>query len=275
MRIIAAAALVLFTSTLPADAAIRYKFKQVTRSDFVNMPSSEVAGEALIDGDRSRIDFPGRSFYGDDTYVISHNGAKNLFVVDPQKRTVAEINAASVATALGQSNVQVSNLKSSVKKLPDTIQIAGVQTAHYRIEMSYDLVVYVATIPIKQRVQTTIDKWTTDAYGPVSDLFLSSGTLKTGNPQLDEIIEMETNQVKGLVLRQTVSIVTTSLMDRKMKTPSKLELSPSRRQTSDMLVTEIRLVNIDGSVFNVPNYPRLDPSQSQEAIHELSMQPAQ
>lgn len=273
MRTTAAAALILLASSISAEAAIRYKFKQVARSDYHAAPAAEISGEVIIDGDKSRVEFPGRSPYGENTYVISHNGAKNVFIVDPQKKTVAEVNVANVAAALASSSIEVSNLKSQVKKLPDQIEIAGVPTEHYRIEMSYDVSVRLASIPLKQRVQTTIDRWTTEAFGPVSDIFLSAGSARTGNAQLDQIIELESSKVKGLVLRQTVSIVTTNLMER--RAPSQLELSPSRRQSSEMLVTDIRVVNVDSSAFNVPNYPRVNRGEEQQPkIHELSMQPA-
>lgn len=278
MRTIVAAALLLLTSS-SATAAVKYTFRQSTRTDFQSIPRSETVGHAIIDGDRSRVDFPGKSFYGEDAYVISKDGSKHLTVVDPTKKTIAEIDVTAVAAALGSSRLTISNLKTDLQKLPDQISIAGVPTEHYRLDMSYDVSLMVGQIELKQNVHTVIERWTTDAFGPVSDIFLAAGLPRTGNPQLDAIIDAEATKTKGLPLKQLVTITTTMPIDRRKKpqTKSELQVNPTRRQMSEMLVSDVKVISADPSIFDVPTtYRRLDGTSltPSTAVHEVSMEPA-
>ena len=65
--------------------------------------------------------------------------------------------------------------------MADQVNIAGFPTEHYRMVMSYDITVAFGSMPLTQTVKTTIDKWTTNAFGDVGDTFLASGALHTGN----------------------------------------------------------------------------------------------
>jgi hypothetical protein len=261
MRTIVVLAVSLAILPSAADAAIKYTFRQVTRSEFQTMPSSELRGEAVIDNDQSRVDFKGRSFYGDNAYVISLDGSKRIN---------------SVAAALGTSKIDVANLKVETKKLPDRLMIAGLPTEHHRIEMSYDISMPISTLTLRQRVNTVIERWTTDAFGDVNETFLSSGAVRTGNPQLDQIIDAEAGKIKGLPLRQITTITTTSQMPKKQNVNSQLRLNPSRKQSTEMLVDTVQLISADPKLFAVPaSYQRTNAgSPIENPIHELSLEPA-
>jgi hypothetical protein len=270
---------VLLFACASAQAALQYEFQQVTRSDVANLPSVEFSGRAVIDGDRSRIDFVGGNAYTPGTYIISTNGSRTMFFVDPMRKVYAEINAGSVAAGLGASNLTVDNLTSSVNKLEDHPLIAGVPTDHYRLTLSYDISLTIGAIPLKQTVRTTIDKWTTVAFGDVSEAFLANSGIRTGNEKLDQIINIETTKVKGFPLREATSTVTTDARSTIAGTlAAQGGYSRTRTQTREMLITAIRQADAASSAFTVPtNYTRAgspeDAKLSQTQFQTLSMEP--
>jgi hypothetical protein len=262
-----------------ASAAIHYEFQQITRSDVGGQTATEFTGRAVIDGDRSRVDVIGGNAYTPGVYVISTNGSRNLTFVDPLKKVYAEVNASGVAAAVGASNLAVDNLNSSSSKLDDHPVIAGVPTDHYRLTLTYDITLTMGTIVLRQNVHTTIDKWTTIMFGDVAETFLANSGIKTGNPKLDEIIQIETTKIKGFPLRETMQTVTT---DARQGEPSS-ELarqgaySRTRTQTREMLITSIRQGDAAANAFSVPaNYRKAESSDEKltpTQVQTLSLEP--
>jgi len=123
-------------------------------------------------------------------------------------------------------------------------------------------------MPLRQSVQTEIDKWTTIEYADVADTFLAASPVRTGNQQIDDVIDLETNKIKGFPLKQSVKITTTNLQGTAMG--SKLVLSPVRTQSREMIVTSIkRLASTDASAFTLPASYRRNDTQ---ALAEKSAQ---
>jgi hypothetical protein len=268
----------LFFVCMPAGAAIQYEFQQVTHSDVSNVPSYELSGRAIIDGDRSRVDFVSGNAYTPGTYVISTNGARTLFFVDPTRKMYAQVNSSSVAAAVGASNLVVDNLNSNVTKLDDHPILAGVPTDHYRLTMSYDITLTLNTIALKQTVHTTIDKWTTVAFGDIAEGFLANNAIHTGNAKLDQIIDLETTKVKGFPLRETMQTVTTDARDSASSALAReAGYSRTRTQTREMLITSVRQADAGAAAFVVPptyqRYEADDPHNAQTQVHMLSMEP--
>lgn len=245
-------AIALLLVACPTFAAIQYEFFQKSSSDNSDLPPADVSGRTTIDGDRSRIDFIGGNVYSPGTYLIATNGTRRLLFVDPIHKTYSEINTLGVVTALGSSSITIENLKSSVDKLTDHQIIAGQPTDHYRLQLTYDITVNFRGMPLKQSVRTVIDKWTTLAFGDlVSDALTTTGSVQTGNAQVDELIAVETTKIKGFPLKQSVSITTTNI--RNAQVASKVNVPASRTRTREMEVTTIRqLASIDPLTFTVP-----------------------
>jgi len=241
-----------------AFPAVQYDFTQHTQSDIEQIRPSNLGGRAIIDGDRSRVDFLTGDLYPPGSYCISTNGARTLTFVDPGMKSYTEVNSASVAAALGQSNITITNLKSDVQKLPDHPTFAGVSTEHYRLTISFDMTLEFHSMPLRQSVQNEIDKWTTIEYADVADTFLGANPIRTGNAQIDDLIDLETTKIKGFPLKQIFKITTTN---RQGALPdSKLGLSSVRTQSREMIVTAIkRVANTDPSAFALPaSYRRND-----------------
>lgn len=272
------ALLLLVITTPAASAAIQYEFRQTTSSDIESIPSTDCVGRAILDGDRSRVEFLSGNVYPAGTYIIATNGSKIMTFVDPSRKTFVEVNAASVTSSIGSRKITVANKKIDVTKLPDHATIAGFPTEHYRLIMSYDITLNFGNLPLTQSVQTTIDKWTTSAFGDVGDTFLASGALHTGNPDLDDLMTAENSNIKGFALKQIVN-VTTMNNHATQNSNSPLKVSRTVTQTRELVVTSIQPTATVGlATFTIPvTYHKAGPihdDTEKSPIQVLSMEPS-
>jgi hypothetical protein len=156
--------------------------------------------------------------------------------------------------------------------MPDLPTLAGVQTKHYRLTMDYEVTVVMRSIPMKQSVHTVIDAWTTERFGNVAHDILASG-MRTGNPEVDRLLDLETTKIPGFPLRQTSSIRTT-LLNR--STSSRVQINPTRTIIREMQVNSIREILTTAMVFTVPaGFTRAKSEDRPNVATEvLSMQPS-
>jgi hypothetical protein len=265
----------LLAAVQSASAAIQYEFRQSARSDVENQSAIDFSGRAVIDGDRSRVEFLSGNAYTPGTYLIATNGSRTLTFVDPAKKSYVEVNAGSVVTAIGAAKISIANKKVDTTLMDDHPTIAGLPTDHYRLTLSYDITLAFGTLPLTQTVHTIIDKWVTRAFGDVAETFLAGGALKTGNPDLDDLIDTENTKVKGFALRQMINVTTIN------NTPQVAKQLPLRRtstQTREITVTSIESkATLPTTAFVVPaGYHKADPlrDDTQKApLTVLSMEP--
>ena len=245
----------LASIAVPCFAAIQYELSQKNTSVHTSVPSRDMTARVTIDGERSRIEFLSGNLYPPNTYVVSTDSTGRLYFVDPSKQWYTEINTAGIATALGASGIKIENVKSNVETLPDRSKIAGIETDHYRITISYDITVAMKNIPVKQHVTTEIDSWTTMKFGDVPQSFLTRGNSRTGNPELDHLLDNQTSKISGFPLRQLVTTRTKYDMPQR----SKLERPSSRTMTRETWITKIQEIAAEPSQFTIPvTYRRAD-----------------
>lgn len=246
---------VLLLTGNAAFAAIRYEYFQSSRAEGDDQ-AADFNARAFIDGQRSRIEFLSGNTYPPGTYMISTDGARRLLFVDPTQKLYTEVNTLGIASAIGTSQIVISNLQSSVTRLDDGRVIAGIPTDHYRLNMTYDITVTFRNMPLKQSVRTVIDKWTTVRFGDVADIAFGNPA-QTGNAQIDELISAETTKIKGFPLRQTVSV--TTINNTGQIPGSKLVVPATRTKTRETMVTAISEMAADDKMFRVPaGYQRTD-----------------
>lgn len=266
-------AITIALSATLAPAAIQYEFQETTRSDIESKPPSKLVGRAVVDGQKSRVDFVGGNVYPPGTYMISLDGSKNMVFVDPSSKSFTEINAAGVVSAIGAAKINVENLQSNVVKLDDHPLIADFPTDHYQLTVTYDMTVTFGNIPVKQKVRTVIDKWTTVAFGDVTDTYMTAAAVRTGNAKLDEMIDLEETKIGGFPLRQLVQITTTN--SRGTVPGSKIAINPTRTHRREMTITSIKQTAPRAIDFLIPPaYVKATPNQKDSEVTILSMEPA-
>jgi hypothetical protein len=268
-------AAVLLLVALPASAAIQYEFFQRSSSDDSGVRASDLSARAIVDGDRSRVDFISGNVYPPGTYMISTDGARRLYFIDPAKKWYTEVNTAGVASAIGSSSIKIENLKSQVDRLPDGQVIAGIETEHYQLTIDYDITVQPKAMPLKQHVRTIIDQWVTLQFGDTRGAAMYNSS-RTGNKSIDELIEAETGKIKGLPLRQTITITTMKDLPSAKKT-SELKLPRTRTIVREMWITRIQETAPSPTSFTIPaTYRRADqPDLSKgSSTQVLTMEPS-
>ena len=119
----------LLLSVTGVHGAVQYEFRQTFHSDVEALPSNNMTGRGIIDGDRYRVEFLSGTAFPAGSYLIS-NATKQQIWVDPSKKSYVEVNAASVASALGASHITISNKKIDVTQMPDHPILAGLPTDH-------------------------------------------------------------------------------------------------------------------------------------------------
>jgi hypothetical protein len=239
---------------VPALAALQYDFVQKHTSDDAVTPTRDLTGRATIDGARSRVDFLGGNLYPPGTYMITTDGARRLFFVDPSNKWYTEVNTSGVATALAASDIKIANVKSEAETRKDTQKIAGIDAKHQHLDLSFDITRTIQGIPVRQHAQVDIDSWTTDKFENAQATLISE-VIQTGNPQIDEILSAESKKITGFPLRRTVAIHMTS--DLAVK--SELKMPRATSMTRETQVTSIREANPDAMLFVVPiTYKRAD-----------------
>lgn len=256
---------------VPAFAAVQYEFHQRNTTSDPVVPSTDLTARAIVDGQRSRVEFLGGNLYPPGTYVVA-DASRRLFFVDPGKQWFTEVNTPGIATALGTARIKIENQHSKTELLEDRPMVAGYPTEHSRVSISYDITVMMQDLPLKQHVETTIDTWTTRQFPKVHDASVSSGVLHTGNAELDKLFSAEVTKIDGFPLRQLVTINTS--YERPAR--SKLERPSTRTITREMWVTSIKETTADPGIFHVPaTYRRADqPELPESATQVLTFEPA-
>jgi hypothetical protein len=237
--------LALALVAVPTFAAIQYDFTQKHTSDDIVTPTRDLSGRATIDGARSRVDFISGNLYPPGTYVISTDGSRRLFFVDPSNKWYTEVNTSGFATALGSSDIKITNPKADLEPRTETAKIAGIDTKHQRLNLSFDITVVMKGIPLRQHARVEVDSWTTDKFGDVQGVL---DALHTGNPDIDQVMEAETSKIHGFPLRRTVTIRMTTDLNVK----SQIQVPRSKTITHETLVTSIREAQPDAMLFVVP-----------------------
>ena len=262
--------LVLLLLAVSSPAAIQYDYTQKSVTEDAVVPTTDLTARAIIDGAKSRVDFLGGNLYPPGTFVITTDGSR-LYFVDPTKKWYTEFNAAGAVSAIGAAKIKIENLRTDIKELADRPMIAGVETTHYQLTIDYDVTVTMRAIPLKQTVHTVIDTWTTTRFGDLTQHVLASG-VRTGNVEIDRLMDVETTKVHGFPMKQTV-MVTTTFQNRKAQ--SKLPVSPSRTVMREMKVTAIRETNAKPTDFLIPSgYTRANtPELPRTATEVLTFEP--
>ena len=257
------------------SAAVLYDFRQTSRSATQDGTPMLVEGRGVIDGDRSRVDFTGGNGYRIGSYIITKDGADDVLMVDPRSKSYAAVDLSSLASRIASGQIEITNLKTKVELLKDHPMVAGLPTDHYRIETSYQITWRGGPLPLTQSVSTVVEKWTTTAFGDVAGSFVDDSVFRTGNREFDELLSTELRKVKGLPLRQ-VTRVTTSGSGNLSKPSTTLGVTPSRIQTNEMLLSNVRVETVPASYFEVPvGFSAVDAGavrRDEQKVHVLSME---
>ena len=210
--------LILALAALPAFAGIHYK--AVTTNEDGQREAGNMEVEGWVSGDKARVEFKesGNPMAKAGAYLITKDGGKTIYLVDPKEKTYAEWDIQAMLGLVGAVTQGMGPLLKmefsdpKVEKLLDEDggTVAGLPTRHTKYRTSYNMKVKVLGMGNEGSVVTEQEVWATDSLQDVGlGVWLRSDPPRTGNPQFDKLIDAEVERATGFPLK-TVTVSTTT-----------------------------------------------------------------
>lgn len=134
--------------------------------------------------------------------VILSKDLKSIFLLNTKDKTYTELDIEKLIHITGSFlNLEIENPKVEVKRGSEDKNILGFPCKHIIIETSYDMKMKVLFIKSNQKVHYISQYWITEKFPIILKDYYQEKSFKTGILELDKIIEQETSQVKGMVLK--------------------------------------------------------------------------
>ena len=214
--------------------------------------------EAWIDGENAKILFneSGNPFMEKGTYLVTNDGGRTLYLVNPEDRTYSEWDldaifqlAGNMMQAMGpMMNFRFENPKVETLLEEDGGQIHGFPTTHYRFRTTYTMHMKIMGMKRTQEHESVQDIWSTDeidheAFG----VWLRRELPSMGDTGLQELVEAEMAKVKGFPLKSIDQVTSTGKKGRQQVTRTITE------------VEELDQIQIDPAIYQIPaEYERVD-----------------
>lgn len=208
------AVLVVLCTTLSSLAG--WEYSAVTRAE--GTQHSEMMNSQMtswVDGDKAKIEFvkSGNSMTPAGSFMVTQDGGKSMFMVNPSKKTYSKWDMAGMAGMAGGA-MSMMNMKVSTPKVKKLLEekgpkIAGFATTHYRFRTSYTMEMSFMGIQRATSTVTEEDIWSCpDLKDAGLNAWTSQQGSKTGNEQLDKLVKAEMEKVEGFPLKRVVATTT-------------------------------------------------------------------
>jgi hypothetical protein len=228
-------AVLLFSATVPLLGGAAYEFASRPEGG-----GRSLAGRARVEGRQMRIDFTsGDGFlFRDSSIVLSQDGGKTVVVVDPLQRRYYILSLDKLLSAMtgavrgtGLLTIHVTNVVSSVRDLGYGGVIDSYRTHRYALEASYDLSLGVVGAITRAHIHTHTETWTTDKIDSSLATFVQQGGLRTGEPDLDRLLDASSRTVYGFPLRQVTTTTLRSVGGIESRSTQTVEISHFQRMS--------------------------------------------
>lgn len=232
-RSILGAALFLAVA-VPCFAGIHYK--SVTKTEGAGQ-AGEIQAEGWVSGDNAKVMFTesaGNPVLREGMYLITKDGGRTLFLVNPEEKTFAEWSLQGMLGAVGTImtgmgpllKIQFSEPK--VEKLleEDGGTVAGLSTRHSKVRTSYSMTVKVLGMGNTTDVVSEQDIWATTRLADAGlGVWLRAEPPRTGHAELDKLIAAEAGKIQGFPLKMVTVSTSTSKKGKAQTTRSTMEVT--------------------------------------------------
>ena len=241
-------------AAVPCAAGIHYKSVTRTEAEGSKARSSDTQAEGWVSGEKAKILFVesnGNPLAQKGTYILTKNGGKTLYLVNPQDKTYAEWSLQGMLGAVGAVmngmgpllKVQFDNLKVDRVAEEDGGVVVGLPTRHYKFHTTYTMTIKVLGMGNTANVVSDQDVWATTKVSDVAmGVWLRAEPPRTGNADFDKLITAQAGKYQGFPLK--VVTVSTS-------TPQK-----GNRATRSTITVEVTQLDANASVpassFEIP-----------------------
>jgi hypothetical protein len=243
-----------FLAATPGFAGIHYKSTTRTESQGSRAQSSDVQAEGWVSGEKVKVAFltsNGNPMAQAGTYILSKDGGKTIYLVNPQDKTYAEWSLQGMLGAVGAImngmgpllKVQFADLKSTKLGEDDGGTVAGLPTRHYKYRTTYTMTVKVLGMGNTADVVSDQDVWATSKLTDLGlGVWLRAEPQRTGNAEFDKLIAAESGRFQGFPLK----VVSTST-----STPKKGDKTTTTRSTMEVTSLDAN-ASIPASTFEIP-----------------------
>jgi len=243
-----------FLAAAPGFAGIHYKSTTRTESQGSRAQSSDVQAEGWVSGEKVKVAFltsNGNPMAQAGTYILSKDGGKTIYLVNPQDKTYAEWSLQGMLGAVGAImngmgpllKVQFADLKSTKLGEDDGGTVVGLPTKHYKYRTTYTMTVKVLGMGNTADVVSDQDIWATTKLTDAGlGVWLRAEPQRTGNAEFDKLIAAEAGRFQGFPLK----VVSTST-----STPKKGDKTTTTRSTIEVTSLDAS-ASIPASTFEIP-----------------------
>ncbi|HEY0513114.1 MAG TPA: hypothetical protein VGH73_14490 [Thermoanaerobaculia bacterium] len=241
-------------AAIPCSAGIHYKSVSKTESEGTRAQGSDVQAEGWVAADKAKVAFlesNGNPMAQKGTYILTKDGGKTLYLVNPNDKTYAEWSLQGMLGMVGAVmngmgpllKVQFSDLKSDKVLNEDGGMVLGLPTRHYRFHTTYTMTIRVLGMGNTANVVSDQDVWATTRLTDVGlGVWLRAEPPRTGNADFDKLIAAQAGRYEGFPLKVVTTSVSTQQKGNK-----------TTRSTSTVQVTELdRNAAIPASTFEIP-----------------------
>ena len=225
-----------------------YYVAQTTAEGGKSAEKQNMVVKAWASGDSGKVVFEESEnpMMGKGTYIITKDGGKTMFLVDPKEKTYMKWDLESMMGLLGGA-MKMMNLKFTDPKVealgeePDGL-VAGVPTVHYRFRTTYAMSMSFMMMKKNSKVVKDEEIWAATKLADAAlGIWLRKAPPKTGNEDMDKLIKAEMGKVQGFPLKRKTVTTSTDEKDKKEVT------------TITMEVTELQMVPVPDSTFEIPS----------------------
>jgi len=229
-------AALLLVMAVPCSAGIHYK--AVTKTQDAASKAGDIQVEGWVSGDNAKVAFlesAGNPFTEKGTYIITKDGGKTLYLVNPEEKTYAEWSLQGMLGAVGAVmngmgpllKVQFADLKMDKISEEDGGTVLGQPTRHYKFRTSYTMTIKVLGMGNTADVVQEQDVWATTKLSDAAlGVWLRAEPPRTGNAEFDKLLTAEGGKYQGFPLKTvTVSTSTQKKGNKTTTTRSTMEVT--------------------------------------------------
>lgn len=233
-------------------AAAGMRYESTTRTVDEDGDTQQVfVVTSWVDGDKARIEFQEAKGgpVPDEAYMITVDGGATVFLVNPDEETYMEWNLDRMFQALGDLqqasggmvSMDFTDTSAEYQGSSPGGSILGYDTTKHSMDSQFTMQIKVFGMKQSSTVATETETWMTDELSaPGFGAWLRETPPKTGDAELDAMLDGIAAKLDGVVLKSVSNSVTTD------------EKGRETRSTSTTEVTSIEETDVDPSTFEIP-----------------------
>lgn len=242
-RTLAIASLSLVAAAAPGLAAAAYYYEATTTVESTNGKGSTSTSSVhgWVDGENARVEFQQRDVSGmfaAGSYLLSNDGGGTVYVVNPDKKTISEIDLSQIAQVIGTVanatgglvKMEFSDFTGDKPTQDPGEPILGYDTTHYHVKSGYTMKFGVLGFAREDHIEADHDFYCANKLDMSGfAVWLRPDKLHTGNEGMDKLIAQQYANVHCLPLRSRVVTTMTGEHDKQSTTTTRTEVTTLRQ----------------------------------------------